>query len=234
MGGDQRLDLLAHLGVVGRRQRGNEADRHEAVDDDLRRWAHVLVRQPGFHQRAEARVREWLAPVALVEAGGVALVRGDDAGQLGHPVNRFVAHVPDQAQVRAGFEHAVELVQRLAAGEPMERLGADQCIQRGAGQRNRLGRAFQRLHARLAGFQFRPHAVNRLHRDHGGTGLGQQAAEFAGSRTHVRHRTAGYEAYRPGKPVRQCGRVFRPATGISLWFLGVTLLRRDMYFSHDF
>ena len=64
-----------------------------AVHDHLRGWPHVLVGQARFHQRAEARMGKARAPVAPVKARRIALVRGDDGRERGHPVHRFVAHV---------------------------------------------------------------------------------------------------------------------------------------------
>src|SRR5665213_1724602 len=103
--GDQRAQLISHLGLALIRQRGNEADRKHAVDDHRLRGADVLIGKARLVQLTEQLAAERFAPLAGVKARHLALVRTHQLAQRRHPGHRFVTHVPHQAQPATGPEH---------------------------------------------------------------------------------------------------------------------------------
>ena len=190
----------------------------------------MLVGQPGLDQWAETGVWKGFAPVALVEARGIALVGRDDGGELGHPVHRLIAHVPHQSQLAARPQHAVEFVQGFAGGKPVEGLCTDHGIQRAGRQRNGLCRARHGAHrGQLQGFDLGAHGVHGLHAHHRGPGGCEQRGELAGARAHIGHLATGAQSQRLCQPGRQRRRVVRPAARVGLRFFFKTLLCRFVH-----
>ena len=129
---DQLIELCKNSGLVTHCKRRNETDRHESVEDHFLRASDMLVREMALFERREASTSgcgEWAAPVALVKARRIAFVRRDDCRDRRHPINRIIAHVPDQAQLATGLEHTVNFSERrLGRNKLVKRLRANQGI----------------------------------------------------------------------------------------------------------
>src|SRR5918999_333687 len=64
------------------------------------------------------------------------------------PLDRLVTDVPDEAEPAAWTQNAVNLSECPVAVEPVERLRAEDGVDRSVRDRNRLGRPRKRLHLR--------------------------------------------------------------------------------------
>lgn len=233
MAGDQLAQLRRHGVLFRLRQGGDEAHRKEARDDHLLRRADMLVGEGGQAQRSEGRALERPTPVALVEARRVAFVGGDDASDLGDPIQRLVTHVPHQPQPAFRRQHAAHFLQRLHGGEPMEGLCAHQGVGEAVGQRNRLGATGQRLDLRQGFGKLGAHRIHRFHRDHSRAGTGQQAGELAGAGAEVHRDGLRTQAKGIAQPVGERFRVLGPALGVTLGLGAETLLGGAVYGRHE-
>ena len=75
---DQVTNPRRDQGLLFDRQRGNDADREHAIDDDLLGRPAVSVLKASFHERAEAIAGKPPPPLLGVIAWNVAFVRPDD------------------------------------------------------------------------------------------------------------------------------------------------------------
>ena len=118
----------------------------------------MLVRKAGLAEPRKQRALKRTLPFILVVPRRVAFVGCDDMGDGGNPIHGFIAHVPDETKFAARLEYPVYLHKSGVGCEPMERLGAKDCVAGRIRQMHRLRRAGDRLHFRERLREFRPGA----------------------------------------------------------------------------
>ena len=100
-------------------------------------------------QVLEAGVLEDDAPLARGLPGRFAGIAVHHSGERRDPGNAIVAHVPDQGQGAARFQHAQDLARRLRVVEPVKGRGAADEAGCAIGSGNRLGAADRHRDVRM-------------------------------------------------------------------------------------
>ena len=143
--------------------------------------------------------------------------------QVGAPGRRLVVlHpvVPEQGEAAAGPDHARELGDGARRVEPVEGVRADDRVERGAGQRERLRGGVERLGAGQLPDQALAQPGERLHRDDVEARGEQRAGQLARARADVGDARAGREPELPGHGRDDLRRVAGPAELVLLRHVG--------------
>ena len=131
-------------------------EQDERVRVDRRRVAELCLLD-----RPEMRAEVVSRPARTRPVDGVGQL-----GQLRDPLDGLVAPVRDRREDAAGPEHPGDLGVGGLAVEPVVRLGGGDGVEAAVGQRDRLGRAGERLRPRRPLPQLREHLRIGLDRDH--------------------------------------------------------------------
>ena len=195
--------------ALGLRPRGDAARGRGPVDEPRRRERHRVREAPPTVGR-ERRV-----PLDLLEAQ-LAGSRDDVGGpveqpiEVGDPGHRPVAQVPDEPEHAARAQDARDLGARRPRLEPVERLRDEHRVGARIGERDRLGRARQRLDVREPGPERGAHLVVGLDRDDRRAALDDRLGQLPGSGREIDHLAAGRGLEEPldrGRRVARAGRV---------------------------
>ena len=134
----------------------------------------------------------------------------EDLGQRRHPGDARVAHVPHQAERAARLQHAPHLGERGGPGEPMERLGADDRVDRRVGERQSLRLACQRLDVGMGGDELSAHRLDRLDGDEPRAGRAEQRRELAGAGAEIDDDAPRREAELVAEPIGERSGIVGP------------------------
>src|SRR5918992_6012323 len=122
VGADEGPHGPEHLGPLALVERGDEADRRDAVNQSVGVEGLLVGKYALLERPEQLGALEGGPPGARVERGRVAAVRGDEL--LDRAVQRVVhlPAIPDKSERATGAQHAMDLGQGRVAVKPMEGL----------------------------------------------------------------------------------------------------------------
>jgi hypothetical protein len=177
----------------------HEADREDASDE---RVGIELMLEPELRRE---EVTEDLGDEARRGRGKRLTARGNEGlEQLRHLRLKRVAgipRVPDQSEPTARPEDTADLPDGLVPPEPVERLPAHDRVDAVVVERNRLGRAEQRVRAGDNARQRSQHLRAGLDRDDPRNPPDEQPGQLARPRTEIEHRRADADVEPIDEPV---------------------------------
>jgi hypothetical protein len=140
----------------------------------------------------------------------------DDVGEMPHPVDALVLHVPDQPEPLAGPQDAVDLRKSGIAVEPVKGLTDGDRVHRRVLERDALGSARERLHFGKRFGEPLSHRIDRLDSDDLRPELREEARELPRAGGKVEHPASREDAHLADKSTDGDKRVNGPTALVSL------------------